>query len=95
MYFAHLFFADHVLSTAWTVFFAVVWWIYTPHDGRRQANSAAQEQLMQGSAGHQMTDAERTAAAMQIWNKEKGMAAAVIIIGWLAKVSSSNELLPL
>ncbi|EJD07610.1 DUF1753-domain-containing protein [Fomitiporia mediterranea MF3/22] len=86
LYFAHLFFADHVLSTVWTVFFAVVWWIYTPHDGRRQANSAAQEQLMQGGSGHNMTEEERTLAAMRIWNKEKGMAAAVIIIGWCAKV---------
>ncbi|KAL5492447.1 hypothetical protein ACEPAI_3894 [Sanghuangporus weigelae] len=85
LYFAHLFFADHVLSTVWTVFFAVVWWVYTPHDGRRQANSAAQEQLMQGS-GHNMTDEERTAAAMRIWNKEKGLAATVLIFGWCAKV---------
>ncbi|THH09928.1 hypothetical protein EW145_g1688 [Phellinidium pouzarii] len=86
LYFAHLFFADHILSTAWTIFFAVVWWIYTPHDGRRQANSAAQEQLMEDGAGHDMTDEARTAAALQIWNKEKGLAAAVLIVGWCAKI---------
>ncbi|KAI5124279.1 hypothetical protein M0805_005126 [Coniferiporia weirii] len=86
LYFAHLFFADHILSTAWTVFFAVVWWIYTPHDGRRHANSEAQKQLMQGGGGHDMTEEERTAAALQIWNKEKGLAAAVIIVGWCAKI---------
>ena len=40
---------------------------------------------MQGS-GHNMTDEERTAAAMRIWNKEKGLAATVLIFGWCAKV---------
>lgn len=86
LYFAHLFFADHVISTAWTTFFAVVWWIYTPHDGRRQANSLAQEQLMHGGLGHNMTEAERTEAAMTIWKEEKDLAATVIIVGWCAKV---------
>jgi hypothetical protein len=87
LYFAHLFFADHVLSTAWTVFFAVVWWVYTPHDGRRQANSAAQEDMMRMGAGnHTLTESERTEAAMRIWNQEKGTAAAVIIASWLCKI---------
>ncbi|KAI9450756.1 Inositolphosphorylceramide synthase subunit Kei1-domain-containing protein, partial [Russula earlei] len=43
LYFAHIFFADHVLNTIWTVYFAVHWWLYTPHDGRRNANSPAQQ----------------------------------------------------
>lgn len=89
LYFAHLFFADHVLSTAWLVFFAVVWWVYTPHDGRRQANSKAQEDMMNagpGLSGHNMTESERVAAATSIWNEEKGTATAVIVLGWLAKV---------
>lgn len=92
LYFAHLFFADHVLSTAWTVFFAVVWWVYTPHDGRRQANGAAQEEMMNkgGAGGHVMSEQERQDAAMMIWNQEKGTAAAVIIISWLSKVRHSN-----
>lgn len=33
-----------------------------------------------------LTPAEREEAAMAIWNHEKGMAAAVIIISWLFKV---------
>ncbi|KZT70732.1 DUF1753-domain-containing protein [Daedalea quercina L-15889] len=70
LYFAHLFFADHVLNTAWLIFFAVVWWIYTPHDGRRS---------------HNMTQAEREQAATSLWNEEKGLATAVIVLGWLAK----------
>ncbi|KAH9943831.1 Inositolphosphorylceramide synthase subunit Kei1-domain-containing protein [Amylocystis lapponica] len=89
LYFAHIFFADHVLSTAYLVFFAVVWWVYTPHDGRRQANSAAQKEMMEAGpvgAVHNMTDAERFDAAMSIWHAEKGRATAVIVIGWLAKI---------
>ncbi|KAL0953393.1 hypothetical protein HGRIS_004632 [Hohenbuehelia grisea] len=88
LYFAHLFFADHVFSTAWTVYFAVVWWVYTPHDGRRQANSEAQKKMMEGgiTGGHVMTDEEREAAAMMIWNHEKGTAAAVIAVSWLCKI---------
>lgn len=70
------------------MFFAVVWWIYTPHDGRRVANSDAQEEMMKAGSGHNMTDEERTAAAMTIWKKEKGTAAAVIIVGWCIKVRS-------
>lgn len=90
LYFAHLFFADHILSTAWTAFFAVVWWIYTPHDGQRSVNSKAQEEILKGAEGSNknMTDSERIEAANMLWNKEKGTAGAVIIISWLAKVRS-------
>jgi inositol phosphorylceramide synthase regulatory subunit len=94
LYFAHLFFADHVLSTAWTVFFAVVWWVYTPHDGRRTANSAAQKEMAKGGNGgsHNMTEAERIEAAHMIWNHEKGTAAGIIILSWLVKVCTSPAL---
>ncbi|GJJ11048.1 hypothetical protein Clacol_005279 [Clathrus columnatus] len=88
LYFAHMFFLDHLFSTCWTVFFGVVWWVYTPHDGKRVANSDAQRAMMGGASGnegHNMTEAERTAAALGIWNKEKSFAAAVLIIGWLIK----------
>ncbi|KAH9893504.1 DUF1753-domain-containing protein [Cubamyces lactineus] len=86
LYFAHLFFADHILSTAWLVFFGVLWWFYTPHDGRVQVNSDAQKEVMESGAGHNMTDEERAAAAMTIWNAEKGIASAMIVVGWLAKI---------
>jgi len=87
-YFAHLFFADHIFSTAWTVFFAVVWWLWTPHDGRRQANSAAQAAMMEHGkqTAQHLTQEERRLAAMSIWNHEKGLAAAVIIITWMFKI---------
>lgn len=90
LYFAHLFAADHILSTAWTVFFGVTWWIYTPHDGRRVSNSAAQQSLIDGYIGeHQnYTDAQRALAAESIWVREKNQAATIIILGWLSKVCS-------
>ena len=33
-----------------------------------------------------MTDAQRVAAAMTIWEQEKGFAAAIIAMSWLSKV---------
>lgn len=83
-----MFFADHILSTAWTVFFAVVWWVYTPHDGRRDIQSAAQREIMEAGGGGvaNMTEVERATAARELWNEEKGTAATVIVLGWLSKV---------
>ena len=88
LYFAHIFFADHILNTIWTVYFIVHWWLYTPHDGRRNANSPAQQALIEGYIGeHQtMTEAERTAAAERVWHAEKAQALTIIILGWLIKV---------
>jgi len=87
LYFAHLFFVDHVFSTAWTYFFAVLWWVYTPHDGQRPANSAAQEAIRKGAGvNHTMTDVQLAAAANILWHEEKGTAAMVITISWLSKV---------
>ena len=86
LYFAHLFFADHMLSSAWLVFFAVLWWFYTPHDGTVQLHSDAQKAVQESGPGHNMTADERVEAAMTIWNAEKGFAAAMIIMGWIVKV---------
>ncbi|KAF9054438.1 Inositolphosphorylceramide synthase subunit Kei1-domain-containing protein [Panaeolus papilionaceus] len=88
LYFAHLFFADHILSTSWTVFFAIVWWLWTPHDGRRQANSEAQKAMIElaNTAAQNLTDVQRKEAAMAIWNQEKGLAAMVIILSWICKI---------
>jgi hypothetical protein len=66
--------------------------VYTPHDGRRQANSDAQKKMMEaGPAGGNstvpiLTDAQREEAAMTIWNQEKGTAAGIIIASWVFKV---------
>ncbi|KAF9269056.1 DUF1753-domain-containing protein [Marasmius fiardii PR-910] len=88
LYFAHLFFADHIFSTAWTVYFSVVWWFQTPHDGQYSANSPAQIEIIQGTIHRNvtMTDQERIQAAQKIWNHEKGQAAAFIIVSWLVKI---------
>ncbi|KAI9508371.1 hypothetical protein F5148DRAFT_964881, partial [Russula earlei] len=82
-YFAHIFFADHVLNTIWTVYFAVRWWLYTPHDGRRNANSPAQQALINAYIGEHQTisEAERTAAAERVWRAEKAQALTIIILG--------------
>lgn len=77
-----------MLSTSWTAYFAVAWWFHTPHDGARQANSQAQEDLIAiaNLTGPVLTDEQRAEAARLIWNAEKGMAFAVIVISWLSKV---------
>ncbi|KAH9933336.1 Inositolphosphorylceramide synthase subunit Kei1-domain-containing protein [Fomitopsis serialis] len=73
LYFAHLFFADHILNTAWLIFFAVMWWVYT----RTTSGPAI--------GSHNMTEEERVQAAMTLWHAEKGLATGVIVLGWLAK----------
>lgn len=85
LYIAYAFLLDHVISTIWLAYFAVEWWVYTPHDGQRIAHSAAQEDLMKSVVGHTMSDAERAIAAQSIWDQEKGTAAAVVTISWLVK----------
>ncbi|KAH0836434.1 hypothetical protein J3R83DRAFT_8039 [Lanmaoa asiatica] len=73
LYFAHLFFVDHMFSTAWTLFFAVAWWVYTPHDGRRVVNSAAQEAIRLGAGvNHTMDESQSATAANILWDEEKG-----------------------
>ncbi|BGP25737.1 hypothetical protein JCM10295v2_004670 [Rhodotorula toruloides] len=85
--YAHMYAADHILGTVYTAFFAVVWYVYVPHDGRRIANSDAQKAMMGGSqSGVGMDEAARTAAAMTVWKSERGFSAAVLVIGWLLKV---------
>ncbi|KAF7319787.1 hypothetical protein MKEN_00761200 [Mycena kentingensis (nom. inval.)] len=88
LYFAHLFSADYVLSTIWTAYFAAVWWWYTPHDGARQANSPAQDEIIALAelSGPPFTEAQRTAAAQAIWAREQGTAFTVILISWLSKI---------
>ncbi|KAJ7051139.1 Inositolphosphorylceramide synthase subunit Kei1-domain-containing protein [Mycena amicta] len=88
LYFAHLFSADYVLSTLWTAYFAAIWWWHTPHDGARQANSPAQEELIAIAklSGTPLTDAQRIEAAQEIWGREQGTAFTVILVSWLSKI---------
>lgn len=70
------------------IFFAVVWWIYTPHDGQQEITSPAQKEIMEAGGGgnSSMTAEERAQAATAIWNEEKGTAMAVIVVAWIVKV---------
>jgi hypothetical protein len=43
-----------------------------------------------GGGRHHMSDNDREAAAMRIWNHEKGTAAAIIVMSWLFKVRYST-----
>jgi len=81
--YAHLFALDHVINTLYIAFFAVDWYLYVPHDGRRVANSEAQKQML--SEGNFGDDESRKAAAQAIWKSERGFAAAVLVGGWLLK----------
>ncbi|GAA5922712.1 hypothetical protein JCM3775_006108 [Rhodotorula graminis] len=85
--YAHGFAADHLVGTVYTTFFAVVWYLFVPHDGRRVANSDAQKAMMGGSqSGVEMDETERTQAAMGVWTSERGFSGAVLLIGWLLKI---------
>lgn len=87
--YAHIFALDHLLGTLYTTFFAVVWYAWVPHDGRRVANSDAQKAMMGGAGTHEMDEATRTAAAMTVWEGERGFSAAVLVLGWVIKVRSA------
>lgn len=87
MIYAHLFALDHLVTTAYTTLFAVVWYVYVPHDGRRVANSIAQKEMMGEMGRSTIDDVSRKLAAELIWKEEKGVAAAVLLGGWLIKVS--------
>lgn len=87
--YAHLYLIDHIISTLYMVFFGVTWYRYTPHDGRRVANSDAQKAILEAglAAGHgQVDDAERARLALQVWNDEKGFSTTVLVLGWLIKI---------
>lgn len=94
--YAHLYLLDHAVSTLYTVYFGVVWYIYNPHDGRRDATTQARKELLAGhttvdDAGSALdtgeSDAERARKALGVWNDEKGFATGVLVLGWLLKVS--------
>ncbi|GAA5902039.1 hypothetical protein JCM5296_007561 [Sporobolomyces johnsonii] len=84
--YAHLFAIDHLVSTLWTSLFAVIWYVYVPHDGRRVANSDAQKAMMGANTGTGLDDQTRIDAAASVWKGERGFSAAVLVIGWLLKV---------
>merc|ERR1712093_277346 len=96
--YAHLYSIDHIVSTLSTLYFAVHWYVYNPHDGRRVANSEAQQAIVDGlkaasgvmgidlSETADDTDAERAAKAHAIWDEERGFSTFVLVAGWLIKI---------
>ncbi|KAG8996650.1 hypothetical protein FRB94_008147 [Tulasnella sp. JGI-2019a] len=84
---AHIFLVDHLLSTIWTVLLAIDWWVYNLHDGQRPPLSQVQQDIIDVGPGKPpvLTPEELKAAVQQVWNKEKGSAATIMILGWLVK----------
>lgn len=91
---SHLYILDHLISTLYTLLFAIVWWVYIPHDGRRVSNSAAQAAMVAlaksrgdiAPAELDMDDEDRALAAAGVWGHEKTFAVAVLLACWVLKV---------
>ena len=52
------------------------------------SNSAAQDQIIEHYLGEteKVSEEERARLALQLWGREKGVAIAIIVLGWLIKV---------
>jgi hypothetical protein len=101
MRFSHLFLGDHLLSSTWTLYFALNWFLYMKHDGDKPKLNEYQEGLMgliekiEGSyeapgkkIHHQLLEGQaRVDAAQSVWKGERGFSGAVLSLGWLLKVS--------
>lgn len=88
----HLYVIDHIIQTVYTLGFARYYWYEIPHDGRRVANSKAQEDLIRlavsrGEVSDKMPE-DIAEIARGLWEKEQGFAMMVLFASWLIKVSS-------
>lgn len=97
--YAHLYALDHFISTAYTVLFAVDWWVFEPHDGQRIANSAAQQNIIdearKAGVGSGLNADEAKLAAQAKWSEEKGFSLFVLIASWLVKACCRSYVLSL
>jgi hypothetical protein len=95
---AHLYTLDHLVQSVFHYLFYYTYWFITPHDGRRTANSQAQQDLINLAASRgeiidpatQETpgmDELRKALAGDIWKAEKVFAGWTLIAGFFLKVS--------
>lgn len=97
--FAHIFLADHMISTAWTLYFGLDWFLYNKHDGQKPPLNEYQAGLMgliesiesqyetSKSIHHEpLTGQARVDAAQRVWKGERGFSASVIALGWLIKI---------
>ncbi|WVF71641.1 hypothetical protein IAT40_006449 [Kwoniella sp. CBS 6097] len=97
---SHLYVLDHVIATFFHYLFYQHYWYVVPHDGRRTANSQAQQDLIDlalsrgeiaqpshsGSGADEGLDELRAALAGEIWDAEKGFAIWTLVFGWLLKI---------
>jgi len=87
---AHLYTFDHILQTLYTLNFANYYWYGVAHDGMRIANSPAQQALIELAISRGEITAGRSediaALAQQLWTKERGTAALVLILIWFMKI---------
>ena len=92
LFYAHLYGLDHVVSTLYTIYFGVQWYIYNPHDGQRVANSAAQK-AMKDFVHTGESESETARKALAVWRDERGFSTAVLILGWFLKVCNIDSIL--
>lgn len=96
---AHLYTLDHCIQSLFHYLFYYTYWFVTPHDGRRTANSQAQQDLINLAASRgeivdpatQETagmDELRKALAGDIWQAEKVFAGWTIVAGFFLKVGA-------
>ncbi|WWC70402.1 uncharacterized protein I206_104352 [Kwoniella pini CBS 10737] len=96
---SHLYTLDHILLTIFHYIFYLHYWYVVPHDGRRTANSQAQQDLInlalsrgeitQPSGENDNNEGLselRAALAGEIWEREKVFAGWTLIAGWLLKI---------
>lgn len=91
---SHLYILDHLISTLYTLLFALVWWLYIPHDGRRVSNSPAQAAMVALAKARgdialkelEMDDEDRAEVASVLWGRERAFAVGVLVVCWCLKV---------
>jgi hypothetical protein len=91
---SHLYILDHLVSTLYTLLFALVWWLYIPHDGRRVSNSPAQAAMVALAKARgdialselEMDDEDRAEVASVLWGQERAFAVGVLVVCWFLKV---------
>lgn len=98
---AHLYTLDHLVQSLFHYLFYLDYWYNVPHDGRRTANSQAQQDLINLAASRgeiidpatQETpgmDELRKALAGDIWRTEKVYAGWTLVFGFFLKASASD-----
>lgn len=100
MLYAHLYLADHMISSIWSFYFFQMIYYHTEHNGQPPTLSRYQSGLItliesiesqyetKGVYHTPLEGSARTQAAQQVWKGESGFSGTVLILAWLLKVSS-------